>query len=189
MDDHAQLDGVWRIDGAHSRIGFATRHAMVTKVRGAFNHVSGVAVIDTNDLAASRVKVVLRTASIDTRNSDRDAHLRSPDFFDAQTYPEITFDSTSLDEVGDGSYIVNGQLTIRDITRTVSIPLSLVGVERDHSGSLRAGFEGTRRIDRKAWGVEWNTPLDSGGVLVSDKITLEFELSLVKDQPNVDEAQ
>lgn len=181
MSTDQQLTGTWTLDPAHSRLGFSTRHAMVTRVRGAFNDVLGEAVIDESDYSKSRVNITIRVNSVDTRNADRDAHLRSADFFDVESYPLIRFESTSVDEVGEGSFIVNGNLTIRDATRPVSIPLELIGIDSDPMGNLRAGLEGTRRIDRKSWGVTWNTPLDSGGVLVSDKITLEFELSLVKN--------
>lgn len=153
---------------------------MVSRVRGAFNDVSGSADI-ADDLADSKAEVIIQTASVDTRSEGRDEHLRSADFFDVETYPEIRFVSSAIDEVDEGSYIVTGDLTIRDMTKTVSIPLELIGVESDPFGNLRAGLEGTRRIDRKDWGVTWNTKLDSGGVLVSDKITLEFELSLIKN--------
>lgn len=176
-----QLTGTWTLDPAHSRLGFSTRHAMVTRVRGAFNEVLGEAIIDATDYTKSRVTVTIRVNSVDTRNADRDAHLLSADFFNVQEYPLIRFESTSVDEVRENGFIVNGNLTIRDVTRPISLPLELVGVDTDQMGNLRAGLEGTRRIDRKDWGVTWNTPLDSGGVLVSDKITLEFELSLVKN--------
>ncbi|SMX98538.1 YceI family protein [Brevibacterium aurantiacum] len=153
---------------------------MVSRVRGAFNDVSGFADI-AEDLADSNAEVIIQTASVDTRSADRDTHLRSADFFDVDAYPEIRFVSSAIDEVDEGSYIVTGELTIRDMTKTVSVPLELIGVETDPFGNLRAGLEGSRRIDRKDWGVTWNTKLDSGGVLVSDKITLEFELSLIKN--------
>ncbi len=153
---------------------------MVSRVRGAFNDVSGFADI-AEDLADSNAEVIIQTASVDTRSADRDTHLRSADFFDVDAYPEIRFVSSAIDEVDESSYIVTGDLTIRDMTKTVSIPLELIGVESDPFGNLRAGLEGSRRIDRKDWGVTWNTKLDSGGVLVSDKITLEFELSLIKN--------
>lgn len=153
---------------------------MVSRVRGAFNDVSGSADI-AEDLADSTAEVIIQTASIDTRSEGRDEHLRSADFFDVETYPEIRFVSSAIDEVDEGSYIVTGELSIRDMPKTVSVPLELIGVESDPFGNLRAGLEGTRRIDRKDWGVTWNTTLDSGGVLVSDKITLEFELSLIKN--------
>ena len=179
MTETPGLTGHWDIDPAHSRLGFSTRHAMVSRVRGAFNDVTGSADI-AEDLSDSTATVIIKTASVDTRSTDRDNHLRSADFFDVETYPEIRFVSSAIDEVDEGSYIVTGDLTIRDMTKTVSIPLELIGVDTDPFGNLRAGLEGTRRIDRKDWGVTWNTKLDSGGVLVSDKLTLEFELSLIK---------
>lgn len=180
MTEKPGITGHWDIDPSHSRLGFSTRHAMVSRVRGAFNDVSGFADI-AEDLADSNAEVIIQTASVDTRSADRDTHLRSADFFDVDAYPEIRFVSSAIDEVDEGSYIVTGDLTIRAMTKTVSIPLELIGVESDPFGNLRAGLEGSRRIDRKDWGVTWNTKLDSGGVLVSDKITLEFELSLIKN--------
>ena len=174
------LSGTWTIDEGHSRIGFATRHAMVTRVRGAFNDVAGTAVFDPEDPASSHVEVTVQMASIDTRNESRDEHLRSADFFDVATYPLMTFVSTSVEEVDEGGYIVTGDLTIRGMTRSMSIPLRLVGIDTDPFGNERAGFEGTRRLDRRDWGITWNTPLDSGGLLVGDRIRLEFELSLVR---------
>lgn len=183
MSAQSELTGTWSIDPTHSRVGFSSRHAMVTKVRGAFNDVSGTAQLDAEDMSRSQVRVVLQVASVDTRSPQRDAHLRSADFFDAQQHPTIEFDSTAVDEVDENQFIVIGELTIRGVTRTISVPLELLGVDTDPFGQLRAGLEGSRRIDRKDWGVSWNTPLDSGGVLVSDKITLEFELSLVKEAP------
>jgi polyisoprenoid-binding protein YceI len=184
MTDAPDITGHWDIDPTHSRLGFSTRHAMVSRVRGAFNEVSGSVDI-AEDLSDSTATVVIETASVDTRSEDRDTHLRSADFFDVETYPQMRFVSSAIDEVDEGSYIVTGELTIRDMTKTVSVPLELIGIDTDPFGNLRAGLEGSRRIDRKDWGVTWNAKLDSGGVLVSDKITLEFELSLIK---KVDEA-
>jgi len=178
--DTAGLTGTWEIDASHTRIGFATRHAMVTKVRGAFNEVSGRVVVDAENPDASSATVTVQMASIDTRNQQRDDHLRSPDFFDVENYPEMTFTSTRIEEVDDDAYMVTGDLTIRDITRSIIVPLRLVGVDTDPFGNVRAGLEGSRRIDRRDWGVTWNTPLDSGGLLVSERIQLEFELSLIK---------
>lgn len=180
MQSNSELAGTWDIDPSHTRIGFSARHAMVTKVRGAFNDVSGYAVVNPENPSASEIEIRVQLASIDTRNEQRDEHLRSADFFDVENYPEMIFTATDVDEVEENNYVVVGDLTIRDITRQVTIPLQVRGLERDHTGALRAGLEGTRRIDRKEWGLEWNTPLDSGGMLVSEKITLEFELSLVK---------
>ncbi|MGP9537701.1 YceI family protein [Brachybacterium sp. AOP43-C2-M15] len=174
------LTGQWTIDPGHSRIGFSARHAMVTKVRGAFNDVTGEASFDEADPGSARVQVVVRTESVDTRNPQRDEHLRSADFLDVESHPEMTFTSTSVEEVDDNGYIVVGELTIRDTTRSMSIPLRFVGVDTDPFGNVRAGFEGTRRLDRRDWGISWNTPLDSGGLLVGDRIQLEFEMSLIK---------
>ncbi|WP_336714341.1 YceI family protein [Arthrobacter sp. USHLN218] len=175
-----EMSGEWRFDPAHTRIGFSTRHAMVTKVRGAFNDFDGVIRADVENPSNSSVRLTIKVASIDTRNAQRDEHLRTNDFFDAPNYPEITFRSTHIDQVEDRNYIVNGDLTIRGVTKPVAVPIEFIGVERDPAGNLRAGFEGSRRIDRQAFGVKWNTALDSGGVLVSDRILLEFEVSAVK---------
>ena len=176
----SSLAGEWRFDPAHTRLGFSTRHAMVTKVRGAFNDVSGVITVDAEEPTNSTVSVTIQVASIDTRNEQRDQHLRTNDFFDAPHYPEITFVSTRIDQIEEKSFIVNGDLTIRGVTREIAVPIEFIGVERDPFGNLRAGFEGSRRIDRKDFGVNWNAALDSGGVLVSDRILLEFEVSAVK---------
>ncbi|WP_163543198.1 YceI family protein [Occultella kanbiaonis] len=178
----ASMSGEWVFDPSHSRVGFSARHAMVTKVRGAFNEVDGRMYVDPDGPQNSTVEVRLAVASVDTRNGQRDDHLRSADFFDAETYPEIVFRSTSVDEVEDDTYMVVGDLSIRDVTKQVAIPITLVGVERDPMGNLRAGFEGTRRVDRRDFGLEWNVPLDTGGVLVSEKITLEFDISAVRTE-------
>lgn len=174
------LNGEWEIDPTHSRIGFSARHAMVTTVRGAFNDVEGALVADLDEMENSSAKVVLKTASVDTRNQQRDDHLRSADFFDAEKWPEITFTSSLIEEVEDNAYMVSGDLTIRDVTRPIVIPLALVGVEVDSFGLTRAGFEGSRRINRRDFGLEWNVVLDTGGVMISERIMLEFEISAVK---------
>lgn len=175
-----QVNGDWQIDSAHSRIGFSARHAMVTTVRGAFNDVAGQLHVDTNTPENSWARVMLRTASIDTRNAPRDEHLRSADFFDAERWPQILFVSSHIEEVDERAFSVTGDLTIRDVTKQVMIPLALTGIETGAQGELRAGFEGTRRLNRREYGLEWNKALDSGGLLVSEKITLEFEIAAVK---------
>lgn len=175
-----ELAGTWSIDPEHSRIGFSARHAMVTKVRGAFTEVAGSLVLDPRGLEHSHVQAVAQVDSIDTRNEARDEHLRSRDFFNAAAHPEIRFASTSIVERGKWDFMVVGDLTIRGVTREVILPLELVGVDVDPFGLTRAGLEGSRRIDRTQWGLSWNTPLDSGGVLISERITLEFELSLIR---------
>ena len=179
-DDGHALNGDWELDPAHTRIGFSARHAMVTTVRGSFNDVTGRLYADLDDMAKSYAEVVLKASSVDTRNQQRDDHLRSPDFFDVEKWPDIRFESTQIEEVEENAYMVSGNLTIRDVTKPVTIPIELIGVQTDAMGALRAGFEGSRRINRRDFGLEWNMPLDAGGVLVSEKISLEFEISAVK---------
>lgn len=179
-DNDLDLNGHWTIDPGHSRIGFSARHAMISTVRGSFNDVTGDVHVDLDDLDGSTAKVTLKAASVDTRNGQRDDHLRSPDFFDVENFPEIVFTSTTIDEVEEGNFMVVGDLTIRETTKQVAIPIELLGVQRDPMGNLRAGFEATRRLNRRDYGLEWNLPMDKGGVLVSEKVTLEFEISAIK---------
>lgn len=176
----ADLTGTWTIDPAHSRLGFVARHAMVTKVRGSFNDVEGTAVVDGSNLANSTVTVTIQAASIDTRNEQRDEHIRSNDFLALEEYPTITFVSTSVEETGDGELAITGDLTIKGTTKPVTIPFSFDGAAVDPFGNQRAGFEGSVEINRKDWGVNWNAALEAGGVLVSEKVTLEFEISVIK---------
>ncbi|GAA1059080.1 YceI family protein [Agromyces bracchium] len=187
-DTRPDLSGDWDLDPGHTRIGFSAKHAMVATVRGAFNELTGTLHVDFDDPDASTAEIVLKVASVDTRNAQRDEHLRSADFFDAETYPDITFRSTRIEEVGDNALVVSGDLTIRDVTKPITIPIEFTGVETDAFGALRAGFEGTRRIDRREFGLEWNMALDSGGWLVSEKITLEFELSAIKREAAAESA-
>ncbi|QIM22407.1 YceI family protein [Phycicoccus sp. HDW14] len=179
-DSAPSLSGDWDLDPQHTRIGFSARHAMITTVRGSFNDVEGHVHADLEDMSQSYVEVVLKAASVDTRTAQRDEHLRSADFFDVENHPEITFLSSRVEEVEDNAFLVTGDLTIRDVTQTLSFPIALTGVEKDAFGVLRAGFEGSRKVNRRDFGLEWNMPLDSGGVLVSERITLEFEISAVR---------
>ena len=128
----------------------------------------------------SHLELVIKTASIDTRNADRDGHLRSNDFFDMDEYPQITFRSTSVEQAGDAEYRVTGDLTIKGITKPVSVDFDYTGAVVDPLGNQRIGLEGNTTINRKDWGVSWNAALEAGGVLVSEKVTLEFEVSAVR---------
>ena len=175
-----QLTGTYTIDPAHTRIGFVARHAMVTKVRGAFNEFEGIAVLDGDNPANSTTKVTIKAASIDTRNAQRDEHLRGNDFLAMDSYPEITFVSTAVRQTGDTSFELTGDLTIKGVTNSVTIPVTYEGAATDPFGNPRVGFEGSVTINRKDYGVTWNAPLETGGVLISDKIVLEFEVSAVK---------
>jgi len=175
------LTGTWTLDPAHTRIGFVARHAMVTKVRGSFNEFEGTAAFDGANPANSHAEVTIKAASIDTRNAQRDEHLRSNDFLAMQEHPEITFISTGVRQVDETTFELTGDLTIRGVTKSVTIPFTFEGAATDPFGNLRAGFEGSVAINRKDWGVNWNAALEGGGVLVSDKVTLEFEVSAIKN--------
>jgi polyisoprenoid-binding protein YceI len=174
------VTGEYEVDAAHTRIGIRARHAMVTTVRGAFTDFSGTAHLDAGNPAASSVMLRIRTASIDTGQADRDAHLRSADFLDVTTHPEIVFVSTDVEQVDESVYQVSGDLTIRGTTRPVSVDFTLTGSAKDPFGNTRVGFEGALAIRRSDWGLTWNTPLDTGGVLVSDRIQIEFDVSAVR---------
>jgi polyisoprenoid-binding protein YceI len=176
----AELTGTYTLDPAHTRIGFVARHAMVTKVRGAFNEFEGTATIDGTNPAVSHVQVAINAASIDTRNAQRDEHLRSNDFLAMAEYPQITFTSTSVSQTGDDTFDVTGDLTIKGVTNTITIPFEFEGAAKDPFGNERVGFEGSVTINRKDYGITWNAALETGGVLVSDKVTLEFEISAIK---------
>jgi polyisoprenoid-binding protein YceI len=176
----AGLTGTYTLDPAHTRIGFVARHAMVTKVRGAFNEFEGTATIDGTNPALSHVQVAINAASIDTRNAQRDEHLRSNDFLAMAEYPQITFTSTSVSQTGDDTFEVTGDLTIKGVTNTIAVPFEFEGAAKDPFGNERVGFEGSVTINRKDYGITWNAALETGGVLVSEKVTLEFEISAIK---------
>lgn len=180
VTDTATLTGTYSIDPSHSRIGFVARHAMVTKVRGSFNQFEGTGYFDAENPANSHFELTIEAASIDTRNADRDAHLRSNDFFDMDTYPEITFRSTEIEQLSDTEYRVTGDLTIKGTTKPVTIDFTYTGAAVDPFGNQRIGFEGKTTVNRKDWGVNWNAALEAGGVLVSEKVDLEFDVSAIK---------
>ena len=153
---------------------------MVTTVRGQFTEFSGTAHVDAADPAASRVELAIQTASIDTGVADRDAHLRSADFFNADENKEIRFVSTQVERDGD-DWVITGDLTINGVTKAVTVPFELTGSAQDPFGNVRIGFEGGTAISRKDWGVTWNAALETGGVLVSDKVKLEFDVSAIRN--------
>jgi polyisoprenoid-binding protein YceI len=174
------LTGTYVIDTAHSRFGFTARHAMVTKVRGAFLDFEGTLTIDGDDPTRSSGSLKMAAASISTGNEQRDGHLRTNDFFDPETYPEITYQTTGIEVVDDTTFKVTGDLTIKGVTKPVTLDTEYTGSAIDPFGNLRIGFEGTTVINRKDWGVNWNAPLEAGGVLVSEKVTLNIDISAIK---------
>ena len=175
------LTGTYTLDPAHTRIGFVARHAMVTKVRGAFNEFEGTGTLDGTNPANSRVQVTIDAASIDTRNAQRDEHLRGNDFLSMKEYPKITFSSTGVRQLDATTFEVTGDLTIKGVTNSITVPFTFEGAAKDPFGNLRIGFEGSVTINRKDYGITWNAALETGGVLVSDKVTLEFEISAIKN--------
>jgi polyisoprenoid-binding protein YceI len=176
----ADLTGDYDLDPVHSRLGFVARHAMVTKVRGHFGGFSGRFHLDGTDPILSTAEITIEVATINTGEEQRDGHLRSPDFFDAEKFPQITFRSTSVEQSAEDAYRVTGDLTIRDVTRPVTLDLEFTGAAKDPFGNNRVGFEATAEVSRKDWGLTWNAPLETGGFLVSDRIKLELDLSAIK---------
>jgi polyisoprenoid-binding protein YceI len=177
LDD---ISGDYTIDQSHSRLGFVARHAMVTKVRGEFGDFSGTAHIDTAEPGKSSVTVTIATGSVSTGSKDRDGHLVSPDFFDAENNPELTFVSTSVARDGD-EWSITGDLTIKGTTKPVTIVFEQTGSAQDPFGNVRVGFEGDVTVNRKDWGLSWNAALETGGVLVSEKVKLEFDISAIRN--------
>jgi polyisoprenoid-binding protein YceI len=174
------LAGEYQIDPAHSRIGFTARHAMVTKVRGQFGEFRGTARIDDANPAASNTEIVIQAGSFDSSQEQRDGHVRSEDFLNVEVYPEITFTSTGVEKGGDDVWHITGDLTIRDVTAPVTVDFEFTGLAKDPFGNIRAGFEGATTINRKDYGISFNAALETGGVLVSEKVGLEFDISAIK---------
>jgi polyisoprenoid-binding protein YceI len=179
--DFSTLTGTYTFDAAHTRIGFSARHAMVSKVRGAFNELEGSVTIDGDNPSDSSVSVTVQVASVDTRQPQRDEHLRSSDFFELEKYPTITFTSTAIEHKGGNDFEVTGDLTIKDTTKSITFPLEFNGSAKDPWGGTRIGFEGGTTLSRGDYGITFNAALETGGVLVSDKINLEFEIEAVKN--------
>ena len=176
----ALTPGTWNVDPSHSTVGFVARHLMITKVRGRFTDFSGVLEIAPNRLE-STVQATVDLASITTGDDGRDAHLRSADFFDTDGggSPTMTFASTGLKEE-DGEYVLFGDLTVRDVTRQVEFALEFEGVNTDPWGSTKAAFSAETEINRKDFGIEWNVALETGGVLVSEKVKVQLDIQAVK---------
>ncbi len=177
----AALTGDYTIDPAHSTIGFVARHAMVTNVKGGFQDFTGTLRLDGTDPSQSSASLDVVMGSIDTGNADRDGHLKSADFFKADEFPTMTFRSTKAESLGGDDYRITGDLTILGTTRPLAIDLEFNGAAKDPFGNERVGFEGKAEILRSEWGLTWNAALETGGVLVSDKIKLNFDISAIRN--------
>lgn len=175
----ADLNGTWTIDAAHSTIGFAVKHAMVATTRGKFTSFTGGATIDTANPGASSLWVEIDADSVETGNADRDNHLRSNDFFGASDNPKISYRSTSVKVADDAIHAV-GDLTIKGVTHPVEVVWEFNGVAKDPWGNVKSGFDGAATVNRKDWGLTWNAALETGGVLVADKVKLVLEIEAGK---------
>lgn len=167
------LPGTFTVDPSHSELSFSVRHMMVSKVRGRFGEVEGSITI-AEDPAASSVQISIGVASVDTGAADRDGHLSSPDFFDAETYPTIVFRSTGVRDLKGDAFTLDGDLTVRDVTRPVSFGVTYNGMGRNPWGQVVIGFEGRVEIDREDFGLVWNQALETGGVLVGKVATIDI---------------
>jgi polyisoprenoid-binding protein YceI len=174
----AVRSGTYEFDEANTRIGFAARYAMVTTVRGEFTEFFGQIQLDTEDVTRCSAVITLYTESINTGQAQRDEHLRSPDFLDVETYPEIGFRSTTVAALSNGRYRMTGDLAIRGAHRPVSVDFAVTGTATDPQGHELVGFEGSTTISRGAFGLVWNAVLETGGVLVSDEVDLQFDVAL-----------
>ena len=170
--------GTWEVDPSHSSVEFTARHLMVSRVRGRFTSFTGTIQIADDPLQSS-LQASVELASVETHDDKRDGHLRSADFFDVENHPEMTLVSTGIRPEGDG-YVLSADVTVRGVTRPVEFDLEFNGVEHDPWGGTRAGFTATTEVNRKDWGLEWNVPLDGGGLLVSDKVRITLEVEAVK---------
>ncbi|HEX8959358.1 MAG TPA: YceI family protein [Solirubrobacterales bacterium] len=175
----------WQIDTAHSQVEFSVRHMMISNVRGRFETLTGTVEFDEADPARSTVDVQIEAASINTRDPRRDGHLKSPDFFDAENYPYITFKSKSVEPTSKTTGKIVGDLTIRGVTREVVLDVEYQGLAKSPWGTTSAGFSAETKISRKEWGLNWNQALETGGWLVGDDIKVGIELEIVKQEAAV----
>ena len=174
------LTGTYDLDPTHTQLGFVARHAMVTKVRGTFKEFDGQVHINGEEPTKSTGTLRMVARSIDTGVQQRDEHLRSNDFFDMENYPELTFTSTKVEHAGGDRYRVTGDLTVKDVTKPVTMDVEYTGSATDPFGNQRLGLEGSVTINRKDWNLTWNAPLEGGGVLVSENVQITVDISAIK---------
>lgn len=171
---------VWTLDPTHSEVTFKVKHLMISNVKGEFKNFT--ATVDGEDFEKAKISASIESASIDTNNADRDGHLKSADFFDVENYANLTFESTSLKKTDDYEYKLTGLLTIKGVSKEVTLDVEFGGVNKDPWGNEKAGFSLEGKINRKDWGLNWNTALETGGVLVSDEVKLQAEVQFVKQE-------
>ena len=170
----------WSLDSAHTQVQFTVRHMMISKVRGEFQKVSGSVALDEANPTNTTLDIQIETASINTRDGQRDGHLRSPDFFNSEVFPNITFKSTKVEVTGQNKAILTGNLTIRDITREVKLDVEFTGMAKSPWGTTNAGFTARGSLNREDFGLVWNVALETGGLLVGKDVELNIETELIK---------
>lgn len=170
----------WQIDASHSHIEFAVRHLMISTVRGRFGKVSGTVAVDDQHPAKSTVDVTIDTSSIDTREAQRDSHLQSPDFFEVEKFPAITFKATGAAADIGGSFPLTGNLTIKDVTRPITLEVTSEGRGNDPWGNVRAGYSAKGKLKRSDFGLTWNQLIEAGGVAVGDEISIRIDVELIQ---------
>ena len=175
-----QAASKWGIDPTHSEIGFKVKHLMITNVAGKFDKFDASVESESADFANANINFSAEIASVNTGNAQRDGHLQSPDFFDAAKFPQLKFTSTGFEKVSGEKYVLSGNLTIRDITKPVKLDVEFSGVAKDPYNNTKAGFSITGKINRTDWGLNFNAPLETGGVLLSEDIKLQIEVQLIK---------
>lgn len=168
----------WNVDASHTHIGFAVKHMVFATARGSFGSFSGTLNGDVNDLSNAQLEIEIDTNSIDTRDAQRDEHLRSGDFFDVENYPKMTFKSTKISRTGDSTYDIEGDLTIRDVTRSITLATTFLGQATNPWGVPVAAFDAETKINRKDFGLTWNAALETGGVLVGEEVTITIHAEL-----------
>jgi polyisoprenoid-binding protein YceI len=170
----------WTLDPTHSKVGFRVKHLMISNVAGSFREFSGNVTTEGDDFTTADISFSLNAASVDTEMADRDAHLKSPDFFDTAVYPVITFKGKGLKDLGDDIYNLTGDLTIKGVSKPVTLTVEFGGIMSDPWGNVKAGFSLSGKINRKDWGLNWNAALEAGGVLVSEEVKLTCDIELAK---------
>ena len=170
----------WNLDPSHSEIGFKVKHMMFTNVSGKFNAFEATVTNEDDNFETSKISFSADVASIDTNSTDRDNHLRSADFFEVEKFPKLTFVSTGVKKTGEGSYVVSGDFTIKDVTKTIDLDVEYSGLMKDPWGNTRTGFVITGKINRKDFGLTWNAALETGGVLVGEEVKFNIDVQLVK---------
>jgi len=176
----------WEIDKAHSTVGFSVQHMVITKVTGRFDQFEGTIEFDTTDLSSGTAEMTVQMASVNTDNERRDNHLRSPDFFDVEKYPTMTFRSTKVSAVKGDKFQLTGMLTLKDVTKEVTFDCTFNGMLTDSWGNVRAGFTAKGEIDRQDYHVSWSKVLDNGGLVAGDNVSIDIELELVEAKGEAD---